>query len=179
MKTTIAEIKKLPVGTEIQGVPLLIKTARRAFSDGENKTWQEVVFMDVSGEMLGHVQLVTIDAEEHKKLCNGRVNVANYSPWKSKTNLCIMKAIVQATDDRGKDDLKLIVTDCFDTATPLTYDQQQDLTADDWQQLHDEEIAGKIRHGLVVAYITAMKRLTITHGEKNLFNDLVEFIKHG
>lgn len=171
MKTTIAEIKKLPIGTELRGFPLLIKTARAAFNDSDMKVWQEVVFMDMSGEMLGHILLPT--KEEHDRRTGG------YTAWKSKTNLCIMQAILQATDDRGKESLKLIVTDCFDTATPLTYDQHQDLTADDWQRLHDEETAGKIRHGLTLAWIGACKRLTVTDGEKKMINDLVEFIKHG
>ncbi len=171
MKTTIAEIKKLPVGTEIQGVPLLVKTARRAFADGENKTWQEVVFMDVSGEMLGHILLPII--ENHDRRTGG------YTPWKSKTNLCIMKATLQTTDDRGKDSLKLIVTDCFDTATPLTYDQQQDLTADEWQQLHNEEINSKIRCLLTAEWIGAVKRLTLSDAERDAMRNLVKWVRDG
>jgi hypothetical protein len=171
MKTTIAEIKKLPVGTEIQGIPLLIKTARRAFADGENRTWQEVVFMDVSGEMLGHILLPTV--ENHDKRTGG------YTPWQSKTNLCIMQAIVQATEDRNKQDVKLVVTDCFNTATPLTYAQNDELTADDWQRMHEEEIDGKIRHGLTLTWVGACKRLIITDEERKLINGLVEFIKRG
>lgn len=170
MKTTIAELKTLTSGTEVGGFALLIKTARRAFTEGVN-AWQEVVFMDVTGEMLGHVLLAT--KKEHDLRTGG------YTPWQSKTNLCIMKATLQTTDDRGKDSLKLVVTDCFDTVTPLSWDQRDELTAADWQRLHDEETAGKIRHGLTIACIGAFKRLTINDAEKAAINSLVEFIKHG
>ena len=171
MKNSIAEIKKLPIGTEIRGFPLLIKTARAAFKDSENNTWQEVVFMDVSGEMLGHILLPT--KEEHDARTGG------YTPWKSKDNLCIMQATIQTTEDRNRQDIKLVVTECFNTATPLSWDQHEQLSADDWQRLHDEETSGKIRHGLTIAWIGACKRLTVTDAEKDMINRLVEFIKHG
>jgi len=175
MKTTIAEIKKLPVGTELKGFPLLIKTARAAFTDGDKKNWQEVVFIDASGEMIGNILLP--EPKENAYSGRGRTGVA--TAWKSKTNLCIMCATVQTTEDRNRQDVKIVVTDCFDTATPLTYDQHEELTADEWQRLHVEEIEGKIRHGLTIAWVQTQKRLSITPGEKQLIRDLVEFIKHG
>ena len=175
MKTTIAEIKKLPIGTELKGFPLLIKTARAAFTDGEKKNWQEVVFMDASGEMIGQILL----PESKENAYSGRSRIGVAASWKSKTNLCIMQATIQMTEDRNRQDTKLVVTDCFDTATPLTYDQQQDLTADEWQRLHVEEIEGKIRHGLTIAWVQATKRLNITLPEKKMINELVEFVKHG
>jgi len=171
MKTTIAEIKKLPVGTELRGFPLMIKTARKVFSVDGDKPCQEVVFIDFSGEMLGHILLPTVEKRDQR--------TANYVAWKSKTNLCIMQATIQATEDHNRQDVKLVVTECFNTATPLTYAQQDDLTADEWQQLHDEEIAGKIRHGLTMTWVAATKRLSISDGERKLINDLVGFVKKG
>ena len=171
MKTTIMEIKKLPVGTELKGFPLLIKTARAAFQDGDQKTWQEVVFMDASGEMLGHIFLPTV--KNHDRRTGG------YQAWKSKTNLCIMQATVQTTEDHNRQDVKLIVTDCFDTATPLTYDQHEELTAEDWQRLHDEEIDSKIRCLLTVEWIGTAKRLTVSDAEREAIRGLVQFVRKG
>ena len=130
--TMIKDLKKLAAGTEIKGFPLLIKTARNTFKDADGTTFQEVVFMDSSGEMTGHIQLENAEAR-----------------WKSKTNLCIMEGELQYTDERGKESNKLVVFECFDAATPLTFDQSQELQAEDWKKLRQDEIKGKIRHGLV------------------------------
>lgn len=138
----IKDIKTYAAGTIFKGFPLLIKTARKTFTDANDQTWQEVVFMDASGEILGHILL---DADK------GNV------PWKSKTNLCIMDGIIQDTDERKKQAVKIVVTECFDAATPLSYDQSQDMQAEDWRRMREEEIKGKIRHGLVCADKSAGK----------------------
>ena len=127
----IKDFKQMAEGTEIKGLPLMIKTARKTFQDAEGIIWQEVVFMDGSGEITGHIQL---DAD------NGSV------PWQSKTNLCIMGATLQTTDERKKESMKLVVTECFDTATPLSYDQRQELQEQDWKKIREDEIRGKVRH---------------------------------
>ena len=143
--TMIKDLKKMAAGTEIKGFPLMIKTARQTFKDAEGTTYQEVVFMDASGEMTGHI-LLEVVGEEHEGHHTGS---AAFSLWKSKTNICIMDGVLQDTDERKKEGIKLVVFECFDAATPLTFDQSQELQAEDWKRLRQDEIKGKIRHGLV------------------------------
>lgn len=136
--TMIKDLKKMAAGTEIKGFPLMIKTARQVFKDAEGTTYQEVVFMDASGEMTGHILLENEAAR-----------------WKSKANICIMNGVLQDTDERKKEGVKLVVFECFDAATPLTFDQSQELQAEDWKRLRQDEIKGKIRHGQVCGYMDA------------------------
>lgn len=142
----IKDLKKMVAGTEVKGLPLMIKTARNTFRDAEGTTFQEVVFMDATGEMTGHILLEASDSDSH-----GQQKASKFSVWKSKTNLCIMDGVLQDTDERKKEGVKLVVFECFDAATPLTYEQGQDLQAEEWRQLREDEIKGKIRHGLVCA----------------------------
>jgi len=137
--TMIKDLKSMAAGTEIKGFPLMIKTARKPFKDADGTTYQEVVFMDATGEMTGHILLEMGETE--------------FIRWKSKTNLCIINAQLQFTDERCKESNKLVVFECFDAATPIGYDQSQDLQAEDWKQLRQDEIKGKIRHGLACSFI--------------------------
>lgn len=142
----IKELKAMAAGTEVKGFPLLIKTARKAFSDGDSVAWQEVVFMDASGEMLGHIYLGDgVIKEGH------HAGPATFPLWKSKERVCILQAEIQDTDERKREDTKLVVTECFNMAVNLTHDQIQDLQEEEWKKLREDEIKGKIRHGLVCA----------------------------
>lgn len=147
----IKDLKNMPEGTEVKGFPLCIKTARKSFRDADGLTWQEVVFMDASGEILGHILL----GEDGEPVGHG--GISPFHQWQSKTNICIMEGTVQYTDERKKDAMKLVVTECFDVATPLTWGQTQDIEAENWQKMREEEIKGKIRHGLVCADKSAGK----------------------
>lgn len=155
----IKDLKSMAAGTIVKGFPLLIKTARKMFTDPNGETWQEVVFMDASGEMLGHISM------------EGNV------PWQSKTNLCIMTGEIQDTDERKKEGTKLIVTDCFDTVAPFTFDQKQDMQEEDWKHLREEEIKGKIRHGLCCAFIQSNTGNPLN--QKDQINEITDFIMKG
>lgn len=158
----VKDLKALAAGTEVKGFPLLIKTARKTFKDAVENVWQEVVFMDASGEMLGHIAM------------------EGNTPWQSKTNLCIMEATIQDTDERRKETMKLVVTDCFDAATPITFDQDQDLSAEDWRLNHENEIKGKIRHGIVCSMIRAGDRPSAKDPKvEKYINAWVDFIMTG
>ncbi|KKK98992.1 hypothetical protein LCGC14_2637230 [marine sediment metagenome] len=170
MTTRIKDLKSMAAGTEIKGMPLMIKTARKPFTDAEGTTYQEVVFMDATGEMTGHILLEMGESE--------------FILWKSKTNICIMDGILQDTDERKKEGIKLLVYECFDTATPLTYDQNQDLQAEDWKRLRQDEIAGKIRHGICCSLIQRIRiegRINILPDKqmKDDINELADFILTG
>ena len=150
----IADLKKMAAGTEVKGLPLMIKTARKTFTDAEGTTLQEVVFMDVSGEMIGNIVLVASDRDRS----NDYHKAGEFTPWKSKTNLCIMDGILQDTDERKKEGVKLVVFECFDAATPLSYEQGQDMQAEDWRRIREDEIRGKIRHGMSCSFIQGFAR---------------------
>ena len=166
-RTMIKDLKQMAAGTEIVGLPLTIKTARQTFRDTDGNVIQEVVFIDSSGEMTGHILLEDETAR-----------------WQSKTNLCIMKAVIQDTDERKKEANKLFVFECFDAATPLTYDQKQELYAEDWQKLQQEQIKGKIRHGLCCSFIEGYVRLhgfmpNIVESRKTMIKEWQDFILTG
>lgn len=167
----------MPTGTEVKGFPLLIKTARKAFTDTDGTTYQEVVFMDSSGEITGHILLGTLTSNESQ----GHKDVSAFSLWKSKTNICIMDGVLQDTDERKKEGVKLVVFECFDAATPLSYDQGQELQAEDWKKLREDEIKGKIRHGILCSCIKANFNLyELADGNYNSqINKLVDFVMTG
>ena len=66
----IKQLLEMPVGTKVSEYTLLIRTARGASTDSDGKSWQDVRFIDASGEMEGQIQ---IKSEAHK--------------WQSKTNI--------------------------------------------------------------------------------------------
>ena len=179
----IKDLKNAAEGTEVKGFPLLIKTARKPFKDAEGTTFQEVVFMDSSGEMTGHILLECIGEETQ----GHHAGSSAFHLWKSKTNICIMDGIIQSTDERKKEAMKLVVYSCFDAATPLTFDQNQDLQAEDWKQMRQDEIKGKVRHGLTCAFIQSGQiKPDITSGKehipksaKAIINEITDFILTG
>ena len=149
MTLMIKDLKEMAAGTEIKGFPLLIKTARQPFRDADENVWQEVVFMDRTGEITGHILLAT-NVPEVKGHHTG---TAGYVPWQSKQRLCVMQGEIQDTDIRKKEGTKIVITECFDLAVNLSYEQKQELEAEDWKKLREDEIKGKIRHGLSCSYI--------------------------
>ncbi len=182
MTTRIKDLKSMAAGTVIEGMPLMIKRARKAYRDAEGKPFQEVVFMDCTGEMPG---LILLDDAKNTTQSHSTTGVSTV--WKSKTNICIMYGVLQDTDERKKEGVKLVVHDCFDAATPLGYDQSQDLQAEDWKQLREDEIKGKIRHGLVCAFIQSNQiEPDMTSGQehipkfaKAIINEIVDYIMTG
>ena len=172
----IADLKKMNAGTEVKGLPLMIKTARNIFKDADGTTFQEVVFMDGSGEMTGHILLEVTDHNNH-----GYERASKFKEWKSKTNLCIMDGVLQDTDERKKEGVKLVVFECFDAATPLTYEQGQDLQAEDWRRMREDEIRGKVRHW-VACSLLHREDIEVLRPEpvlKKAINEWVEFIMTG
>jgi len=149
MSLMIKDLKSMAAGTEVRGFPLLIKIARQPFRDTDENVWQEVVFMDSSGEITGHILLATNSPEPK----GHHTGTAGYEPWQSKQRLCVMDGEIQDTDIRKKEGVKIVITECFDLAVNLTFDQRQELQAEDWKKLREDEIRGKIRHGLSCSFV--------------------------
>lgn len=173
----IKDLKKLAAGTEIKGFPLFIRTARGTFKDAESVLFQEVRFMDKSGEITGHILQDEPDVSEYQSH-----ETTGLPPgiWRSKQTLCIMKGFIQDTDERKKEGVKIVIYECFDTAVNLSYEQGQELQAEDWKQLRQDEIKGKIRHGLVcVARRELGLRGPLSQMHKQIIKSDVDFIMNG
>lgn len=177
----IKDLKSMAAGTEVRGLPLMIKTARKTFRDTDGTTFQEVVFMDASGEITGHIVLEATGEEPQEGHHGG---ASAFSLWKSKTNICIMDGVLQDTDERKKESTKLVVYECFDAATPLTYDQNQELQAEDWKQIREDEVRGKVRHWVSCSFIQNLALAdnlpsNPTPKRKQIINEWTEFIITG
>lgn len=169
----IKDLKACESNTIVKGFALLIKTARTPFQGTGEAVWQEVVFMDATGEMLGHILLA-----EHGKIGKHK-ETAGYHLWKSKDIVCILSASVQQTDAHKKDDMKLVVTECFSSVAKLSYDQEQELAEEEWRILRDLEINSKIRCLLTAKWIGTVKRLTLPPAEKEAMKELVRWVRNG
>ena len=173
MSIMIKDLKEMAAGTQVSGFPLLIKTARTPFTDTDASVWQEVVFMDGTGEIVGHILLA--DNVPQKK--GHHTGAAGYQPWQSKQRLCVMQGEIQDTDIRKKEGTKIVITDCFDLAVPLTYGQYEDMQAEDWKKLREDEIKGKIRHGLCCS-ITRREHPSVVLGMKKDILALQDFFRY-
>ena len=180
----IKDLKKLPIGSKIGGVPLLIKIARPTFWDGDLNGWQEVLFWDATGEITGHILL---DPQEtYEEIAKNHPHRKNVPPanLRSKQRICVMKATMQETDIRRKEAAKIVVMEWFDLAVRLSFSQREELQEEEWQQLRQDEIKGKIRHGLVCALIQRVTQegkinLVPTQEQKNEICKVVDFIMTG
>lgn len=175
MSLMIKDLKSMAAGTEVKGFPLLIKTARGTFSDGEENIWQECVFMDSSGEIVGHILQDSYEADYKSHKTTGQAGI-----WQSKQRICVMEATIQDTDIRKKEGVKIVITECFDLAVRLTFDQRQELSDEEWRQLRQDEIKGKIRHGLVcVARKDLGFKGPLSQMHKQVIHSDVDFIMTG
>ena len=181
MNLTIKDLKSMAAGTKIQGIPLFIRTARGTFRDADGVLFQEVRFMDKSGEITGHI---LYDEPESTEYQSHKTTGLPPGHWRSKQTLCIMEGLIQDTDERKKEGVKIVIRECFDTAVNLSYEQGQEIDAEDWKQLRQDEIKGKIRHGIccsLIQRITSVGGITIVPNKKmkSEINELADFIMTG
>lgn len=130
-------------GTEVVGLPLYIKTARKCVLMGDNSYWQEVVFMDCSGEMTGYI--LYAPPEESSEYNQRRKTASPLGSWKSNDRIVVIKGSVQECDERRKESNKLMVEECCSTTPNLTFDQRQQLSAEEWKVLKRDETLSKIK----------------------------------
>jgi len=175
MNLMIKDLKKLPEGTEISGFPLLIKIARGTFRDAEENIWQEALFMDATGEITGQILLDPYEPEYKSHKTTGDAPF-----WRSKQRICVMKGIIQDADVRKKPTAKIVITECFNLAVRLTFEQQQESSEEEWRQLRQDEIKGKIRHGIVCSWIRTHKIFNPDlETDRKSVNRMVDFILTG
>ena len=176
MNLMIKDLKSMAAGTEIKGLPLFIRTARGTFRDADGTLFQEVRFMDKTGEITGHILQEEPDVSEYQS----HKTTGSVGFWRSKQTLCIMHGVLQDTDERKKEGVKIVVYECFDTTVQLSYEQGQELDAEDWKKLREDEIKGKIRHGLVcVARRELGFKGPLSQMHKEVIKSDVDFIRTG
>lgn len=181
MNLMIKDLKSMAAGTEIKGLPLYIRTARGTFRDADSVLFQEVRFMDKSGEITGHILQDEPDETEYQ---SHKTTGLPPGIWRSKQTICIMNGVIQDTDERKKEGVKIVIYECFSTAVNLSYEQGQEIDAEDWKQDRQDEIMGKIRHGIICAMISQNPKngnITLIPNErcKEEVNTLVDFIMTG
>lgn len=149
-------------GQKIGGFTLSIKTYKKNWQSGKF-WWQQVICMDETGE-------IPVDVK------TGLV----YNPIRGRAQaIHITVAEVQEAEYLGKDRKKLVV-DQF-TIPTITFDEGQELEAENWARLKEEEIRGKVRHGVVCSLIRAKEIALepITDSSKKLIEDIVNYISTG
>jgi len=128
--------------------------------------------MDYSGEMEGHIRLDGSGGDINHKTTGGS------QKYQSKTNICIMKATVQSSDKGGRVSNKLMITECFDTDTRLTFDQEYDLGSEKVASLNEE-------HDKMILRCAVAKSTINNHGLikalelRNSINTMTDFIYTG
>lgn len=136
MATTIKQLLSMPIGQKTGGYELSIKTFKKTWQvDGI--WWSQCIFMDGTGEIPADVKVGT-----------------QYNPLRGQVGerIHITVAEIQEAEYLGKDRKKLVVDQfTIPTKTIDEYDQ----ATEDWHQLHEEEVKGKIRHGIVCALLSS------------------------
>ena len=179
----LQELKECEHGMEVVGIPLVVKTARNTFIDGDEKCWQDVLFMDASGEMPGQVLLPEYSPSDDGSKYDNRKKLPP-KVWQSKARLFVVKGEVQDADVRKKEARKLVVFECKDMAVRLTYNQYDQLAEEEAEEYHlaqDKRIRGMVRHGIVCAMITAEQigNEGIATETKDNINKMVDYIIDG
>jgi hypothetical protein len=161
MATTIKQILEWPVGQKSGGFVLVAKTAKKKWNVGE--IWyQRVMFADAQGdEIFGEIIL------------NGNVSVMRNTPLR----IIICKRVVLDVNNR---DVPAILVEQWKDDRPVMSEPDILDDFDKWQIARQEEIKGKIRHGLVcVARRKLEYKGPLSKMHKEFINSDVDFIMKG
>jgi hypothetical protein len=156
----ISQILIQPIGQRFNAGTLTIKTCK--------KTWQvkevfyhQVIFMDETGEIPADVKIGN-----------------KYIPLQRGKEVNIIIAEVREAEYLGKP-RKILFVDQYSLPTMMVDDFNAQ--EEDWSRIQQDQIKGKIRHGLVCSLIQAKEIALepIAEGSKKLINDMVDFIMTG
>lgn len=159
----IEQILIQPIGQRFNAGTLTVKTCKKTWQVGE--TWyHQVIFMDDTGEIPADVKL------------------GKYNPLKRGQQVSVIVCVVREAEYLNKPRKVLFVNQyALPTMTIDEYNNQEE----DWHLMRQDEIKGKIRHGLVCAIIPKMELgphmavLELSDKHKQQINDLVDFIMKG
>jgi len=163
----IEQILIQPIGQRINPGMLSIKTYKKTWQAGDI-WWSQVILMDETGEMPADVNV-------------GKT----YNPIRGRgQKINIIIAEVQEAEYLGKDRKKLVVDQyTIPTMSIAEYETKQDEMDDEVKLI----VQGKIRHGLVCAFIHSKQiepdmtsgKEHIPKSAKAVINEIVEFIMTG
>ena len=157
--TTIKQLLAMPIGQRWGGGTFSIKTFKKTWQD-DTIWWSQIILMDGTGEIPADVKVGT-----------------KYNPLRGQTGgrIKIIVSEIQEAEYLGKDRKKLVV-DQFSIPS-ITVDEYDQAT-EDWHQLHEEEIKGKIRHGLCCAILYREHPAVISSMKKDIL-EVQDFIMKG
>ena len=154
----IEQILMQPVGQKFNAGTLTIKTTKKTWE--VNKVWwNQVVFMDETGEIPADVKIGT------------------FKPLHRAWNVKIIIAEVREAEYLGKP-RKILMVDQYKVETQMVDDYYAE--ADKAYDINMAEVRGKIRHGLCCAYIASGKDIFL-HPKiiKEQILEIAEFIMTG
>ena len=123
-------------GQKIGGMTLTVKTSKKTWEIGKI-WWQQVVFMDGTGEIPADVK------------------IGGYNPIIRGSEVRVIVSEVRDAEYLGKP-RKILVVDQYSIPT-ITVDEWN-AEVEEWRQLREDEIKGKIRQGLSCAFIAGFAR---------------------
>ncbi len=151
----IEQILIQPIGQRFNAGTLTVKTCK--------KTWQvkevwyhQVLFMDDTGEIPADVK------------------ISKYLPLKRGQQVNVIVGMVREAEYLGKPRKILLVGQyALPTITVDEYNSQEE----DWAAMRQDEIKGKIRHGLVCAYVQGytIKVGVVPEASENRKKDILEW----
>lgn len=161
----IEQILIQPIGQRFNAGTLTIKTCKKTWQ--VRKVWyHQVVFMDNTGEIPADVK------------------IGEYLPLKRGQEVNLIIVEVRDAEYLGKPRKILFVEQySLPSMTMDEYNSQEE----DWHLMRQDEIRGKVRHGLTCAFIQSGQiKPDITSGKehipkfaKAIINELVDFIMTG
>lgn len=155
----ISQILIQPIGQKFNAGTLTVKTCKKTWQVG--KVWyHQVILMDETGEMPADVK------------------IGKYEPLHRGSEIKVIIAEVRDAEYLGKPRKILFIEQyAVSTMTVDEYNTQED----EWFTAQQDQIKGKIRHGLVCSFIKAKEIALepIAEESKKLISDIVDFIMTG
>ena len=127
----VEQILLQPIGQRFNAGTLTIKTCKKTWEI--DKVWyHQVVFMDNTGEIPADIK------------------IGKYLPLKRGQDVSVIIGTVRDAEYLGKP-RKILFVDQYSlpTMTVDDYNEQEE----DWSRMREDEIKGKIRHGLSCAFV--------------------------
>ena len=155
----ISQIMIQPIGQRFNAGTLTIKTCKKTWE--VNGIWyHQVIFMDNTGEMPADVK------------------IGKYLPLKRAIEIKVIVAEVREAEYLSKS-CKILYVDQYSIVT-TTVDEFLE-KEDEWFTMQQDQIKGKIRHGIVCSFIKAKEIALepIAEESKKLISDIVDFIMTG
>ncbi len=184
---TITQLLEMPIGQKTGGFLLTVKTAKK-FWEVPNEQGQKVghkgqgrilhqqaILADETGEIIADIKILS---PEHGNLCDA-IKVGAII----RVIVCEIQIAYSKKGDTPEPNKKLFI-DQFSVYIKEEAGREsvwgpEGAEALAWQEAREEEVRGKVRHGVVCAMIQNDDRQTVILDNKKFVNDIVDFIMTG